>query len=149
MTLLKKTLAVLTMAAASMGVQAEGITIGTGVLADIGGVYNAYVEMDVSTTGALSFEVASVTDFNYGGSVISGTGLALAYKYSPEAQGLYFKGGLANITVSSGTASAGGIMPMALVGWEQQSGQLVYGVEGGWGTTAGMGMLNLYIGFEL
>lgn len=149
MTFIKKLFAVLTLAVASMGVQAEGFKIGTGLLADIGGVYNAYAEMSMSDTSALSFEVASFTDFNFGGDVISGTGLALAYKYFPSMNGLYVKGGLANLTVSSGTTSAAGMMPMALVGYEQQSGQWVYGVEGGWGTTAGMGMLNLYIGFEL
>ena len=149
MTLLKKTLAVLTMAAASLGVQAEGITVGTGLLADLGGALNAYVEMDLNANAVVSFEAAAFNDFNYGGTIFSGTGLGIAYKYFPNYTGLFFKGGVATITVSSGATSVAGLQPMALAGYEAGSGRLVYGVEAGWGTTAGMGILNLYVGFEL
>ena len=149
MKLFRKALAIITLSIASFGVQAEGITVGTGLLADLGGALNAYVEMDLNANAVVSFEAAAFNDFNYGGTIFSGTGLGIAYKYFPDYTGLFFKGGVATITVSSGSNSVAGLQPMALAGYESGSGRLVYGIEAGWGTTAGMGILNLYVGFEL
>jgi hypothetical protein len=149
MNTIKKMLSVAAMSLLGFGTQAEGITVGTGVLADLGGALNAYVEMDLNSQSALSVEVATFSDFKYGGVTFSGTGLGVAYKYFPDYSGLFFKGGVATVTVSSGSNSVAGLQPMALAGYEAGSGRLVYGVEAGWGTTAGMGILNLYVGFNL
>ena len=149
MKLIKKIAMVSALSMAGMTAQAEGLTIGTGVLADIGGVLNAYVEFGLGSNSAMTIEAASVSNFTYGGNTFSGTGFGATYKYYVSGDGLFLKGGASMITVSSGSASAGGVVPIVLVGYEGSSGSMVYGVEGGMGTTAGMGILNLYLGMRL
>lgn len=145
-------LALLTNSVNATASEEKTLAIGTGALALLGGVTNLYIQSKLSNTSAIVGEYASVSGFVYSGSTITASSFAGAYKhyFKKYSSGSYFKVGAAKLSVTSSSSSStsGGLLPIVLYGYEDKMGDnFLLGFEAGLGTTAGLGLLTVNLGY--
>ena len=132
-----------------VSVFAEGM-VGTAVLLDTLGVYNAYYQHKLSNKGNVVFAVGNISG-SYLGSTVSATSFAVSYKgyLDKYADGGYWQIGGSTINVSAGSLAVTGFQPLAVVGYEKTLGtSFVLGGEIGYGTGGGWGYLGLNAAFK-
>ncbi len=132
-----------------VSVFAEGM-VGTAILLDAIGVYNVYYQHKLSNKGNVVFSVGSISG-TYLGSSLTATSYAVSYKaYMDQyADGAYWQLGASSINVSSGSLSASGFLPLAVIGYEKTMGSnFVLGGEAGLGTGGGWGYLGVNAAFK-
>ena len=144
---------ILTATLMSVNSFAGDFIIGTGALGFLTGIPNAYFQGRISDRTAFTVEFANANDISFLDSTFSATGIGGTFKgyVNNYANGVFWKLGAAYLDVSVGDyyGSTSAITPIALVGYEKFiPNGLVYGGEAGWGTTAGFGLLSLYLGYK-
>lgn len=129
----------------------ENIQIGTGGLASLIGMGNIYVQVPLKEKAALTFEYLEGRDIPLA-PFDSVTAWAVIYKIYSQAyaNGRFWKFGVARAELTDDGDITEGYLPVIIYGSESTtSSGMIYGFEGGLGTTAGAGLFSVYIGFQI